>query len=42
MNAPSPNKLARPLEPILPRLELDAEAAALLKALPDAADNGTE
>lgn len=36
MSAPSPNKLARPLEPILPRLELDAQAAALLKGLPDA------
>ena len=37
MNAPSPNKLARPLDPILPRLELDAQTAALLKDLPDAA-----
>ena len=36
MSAPSPNKLARPLEPILPRLELDAEATELLKGLPDA------
>ncbi|NCY24678.1 MAG: hypothetical protein EBX37_07385 [Alphaproteobacteria bacterium] len=37
MSAPSPNKLAVPLAPILPRLELDADGTALLASLPDAA-----
>lgn len=37
MNAPSPNKLLRPLAPILACLELDTQAAALLQELPDAA-----
>ena len=31
------NKLATPLAPLLPRLELDAEGAALVAGLPDAA-----
>lgn len=35
--APSPNKLARPLEPLLPHLELDAAGATLLEGAPDAA-----
>ena len=37
MSAPSPNKLAVPLAPILSRLELDADGTALLASLPDAA-----
>ena len=36
MSAP-PNKLARPLEPLLPHLELDGPGTALLKDVPDAA-----
>ena len=36
MSAP-PNKLARPLEPLLPHLELDDPGTALLKDVPDAA-----
>ncbi len=36
MSNPPPNKLAIPLAPILPRLELDAECAVLLGPLPDA------
>jgi len=37
MSSPPPNKLAIPLAPILPRLELDAECAALLAPQADAA-----
>lgn len=33
---PAPNKLARPIEPILPLLELDAETTAALARLEDA------
>jgi hypothetical protein len=37
MSSPPPNKLATPLAPLLPRLELDGECAPLLANLADAA-----
>ncbi|TCH99486.1 hypothetical protein EJV46_02070 [Roseococcus sp. SYP-B2431] len=37
MSASSPNKLTTPLEPLLPRLELDGPGTSLVTGLPDAA-----